>query len=75
MYISLYSNFSRSFKGNQNYTLDKNEVIVRDDDTLYIYQNMNKKQLKEFKKDYAETVKGIFKITGRYPHYFVEYNN
>ena len=75
MYISLYSNFDRKFKGNQSYTHARGVVTVRDDDTTYIYKNMSRKDLKQFKKDYAETGKGNFKMTGAYPNYYIQYNN
>ena len=75
MYISLYSNFDRKFKGNQSYIHARGEVMVRDDDTTYIYKNMSRKDLKQFKKDYAETGKGNFKMTGSYPNYHIEYDN
>jgi hypothetical protein len=75
MYISLYTNFDRSFKGNQNFNRQRGEVIVRDDDTTYIYKNMSKSNLKEFKNDYKETVKGNFVMLGCYPYYHINYTN
>lgn len=75
MYISLFSNYDRKFRGNQNYQHSRGEVAVLDDDTTYIYNNMSNKNIKKFKKDYKEVVKGNFRMTGTYPRYTIEYCN
>ena len=75
MYISLHHNHDRSFKGNQSYTRQKGEVSVRDDDTTYIYKNMSRKSIKEFKTDYKQACRGNFKMVGSYPQYSIDYCN
>jgi hypothetical protein len=72
MYISLSYNFDRKFSGNQSYQLARGEVSVRDDDTTYIYKEMNRTGAKDFKRDYRAAVesRGVFaKISGSYPYY------
>lgn len=75
MYISLYANFSRKFRGNQNYMRARGEVTVRDDDTTYIYSNMSRKNIMVFKRDYKSVLNGNFVMTGSYPNYYIDYKN
>jgi hypothetical protein len=72
MYISLSYNFDRKFRGNQNYELESGEISVRDDDTTYIYKEINRADAKELKRGYRAAVesRGVFaKISGSYPYY------
>jgi hypothetical protein len=72
MYISLSYNFDRKFRGNQNYELANGEISVRDDDTTYIYKEINRADAKQFKRDYKDAAesRGVTaKISGSYPYY------
>ena len=69
---------SFTFKGNQQYTMQRNQYSVREDDTTTVYKKNAQQTMPEVKqilKMHAKCKGGIVELTGAYPYYrlFVSY--